>query len=331
MNIKKILQGTIVAGSMLLSMTTMAASLKIATDSGAKGSPAGNAIEYWAELINKESNGDLHVDVFYQNQLGGQQEVFDLLVAGEVDLMLNWPMTSYDKRLSVLYTPYMFFNWDEALTAYGQGGWANNMLNGIYNDQGLKFLGAWPEGFVGVATRGSYAKNIAEAENLKVRTPPSFPFPQTLQALGYQATAIDWGEVFTSIQTGVVDGDAGNVIYFDYEYFRDVLDYYVRTKHLFSTGALTMNSESFEKLTDEQQEIVRSSAQKVMEKQFQDGKAFDALYVQKSKESGMEYIEPPESTIHDYATVVREKVWPLMEEAVGKEIMDTIKENATAL
>ena len=92
--------------------------LKMATDSGAKGSPAGNALLRWAELIEAGTNGELDVMVFYQNELGGQQEVFDLFIANDINLTLNWPMTSYDPRIAVIYTPYMFTRWDDALDAY---------------------------------------------------------------------------------------------------------------------------------------------------------------------------------------------------------------------
>ena len=76
--------------------------LKMATDSGAKGSAAGNALDNWAAMIEEGTNGDVEVKVFYQNELGGQQEVFDLLVANDVQVMLNWPITSYDERIAVL-------------------------------------------------------------------------------------------------------------------------------------------------------------------------------------------------------------------------------------
>jgi len=76
--------------------------LKLATDSGAKGSPSGNAMDRWAELIEAGTDGEIQVDVFYQNELGSQAEVFDLFVANEVQLMLNWPPTTYDERISVL-------------------------------------------------------------------------------------------------------------------------------------------------------------------------------------------------------------------------------------
>ncbi|MBR9865660.1 MAG: C4-dicarboxylate ABC transporter substrate-binding protein [Oceanospirillales bacterium] len=325
------LMTSLVAAGALMAGSAQAVTLKMATDSGAKGSPAGNTLENWAELIEKNSGGDIDVKVFYQNELGSQNEVFDLHVAGDVDVMLNWPMTSYDKRIGVIYTPYMTLSWDEALKAYSPGGWVNNMLGGIYSDIGLKFFGPWPEGFNGVATRGKYATNIAEAEGLKVRTMTVFPAPQTMQALGYQTAAIDWGEVYTSLQTGVVDGEAGNVIYWDYEYFRDLLDYYVRSKHFFMTGVLSMNQDSFDGLTEAQQKVVADAANEVMMAQFKAAKEQDKHYVAEAEKAGMKYFELSDEQIKAFARAAREKVWPLMDQEIGSEIMDTIRANATAL
>ncbi|MFG6157958.1 TRAP transporter substrate-binding protein DctP [Halomonas sp. 1390] len=308
-----------------------AAKLRLATDSGTQGSPAGDTLDEWSRLIEEKSDGDLEVEVYYQNELGGQQEVFDLLVAGEVDMMLSWPMTSYDKRIGVIYTPYMTRSWDEAIEAYSPGGWVNDLLGGIFADIGLKFFGPWPEGFNGVASRDQYALDIESAEGLTVRTMPVFPAPQTMQALGYQTAAIDWGEVYTALQTGVVDGEAGNVIYWPYEYFSDTLDYYVHTKHFFMTGILTMNMDSFDRLSEEHQQVVSEAAHEIMERQFVAARERDEHYIAKAQEDGMEYFALPEETLDTFARRARDEVWPLMEEELGAEIMNTIRANATSL
>ncbi|WFM70311.1 TRAP transporter substrate-binding protein DctP [Halomonas sp. CKK8] len=313
------------------SFAAEAATLRLATDSGTQGSPAGDTLDEWRRLVEEKSGGDLEVEVYYQNELGGQQEVFDLLVAGGVDMMLSWPMTSYDKRIGVIYTPYMTLSWDEAVQAYSPGGWVNELLGGIFADIGLKFFGPWPEGFNGVASRDQYALDIESAEGLTVRTMPVFPAPQTMQALGYQTAAIDWGEVYTALQTGVVDGEAGNVIYWPYEYFRDTLDYYVHTKHFFMTGILTMNMDSFDRLSEAHQQVVSEAAHEIMEQQFVDARARDEHYIAKAQEDGMEYFALPEETLDTFARRAREQVWPLMEEELGAEIMDTIRANATPL
>lgn len=319
------------AALLMTSAYVDARTLRVATDSGAKGSPSGDAIEKWASLIEEGTGGKLKTRVFYQNQLGGQEEVFDQHIAGDVQLMLNWPMTSYDKRIAVIYTPYMFTSWEEAMEAYKPGGWLNASLDAIYQENGLKFFGAWPEGFNGVATRGKYATTVEDAKSIKVRVPPVFPFDQTLDAMGYQTATIDWGEVFTSIQTGVVDGDAANVIFYDYEYFRDTLDYYVRSRQQFITGVLSMNLEAWESLDAEQQAVIQEAALEVMSDQFQQAQQADQAIVDKWVALGKTYIDLQGDELTAMARHVREAVWPQMRKEVGDEVFDRIEANAGTL
>lgn len=331
MSVKNLFIAGAVAALLAASPALAQTTLKLATDSGAKGSPSGDALERWASLIEEGTDGEVKVDVFYQSELGSQAEVFDLLVAGDVDMMINWPITAYDERIGVLFTPYMVFSWEEAFEAYRPGGWVNEMLVGIYDDLGLKFFGPWPEGFNGIATKGKYAMTADEARKLKIRVPAMFPMAESVQALGYQTSTIDWSEVFTAIQTGVVDGDGANIIYWDYEFFRDTLDYYNQTKMIFITGIITMNKGSLEALTPEQQQVVSDAAITVMEEAFDEAQERDQHYIDLAQEAGMTYVEPDEDQLREMAKLVREKVWPMMEQRIGSEIMDVIRANASEL
>ncbi|HVK91123.1 MAG TPA: TRAP transporter substrate-binding protein DctP [Mycoplana sp.] len=308
----------------------VAETLKIATDSGAKGSDAGNAIEHWAKEIETATNGELTLEIFYQNELGGQQEVFDLLMAGDVDLMLNWPMTSYDKRISLIYTPYMFTDWAAALTAYGKDGWLSTALSGVYADAGLKYLGAWPEGFNGVGTKGGHATTVEAAKAFKVRVPPVSPFTETIAAMGYQTATIDWGELYSALQTGVVDGDSANVIFYDYKYFGDVLTDYVHSRQQFLTGILTANMESWDKLSPEQQQAVAAGAEKVMLAQFEAARRTDDGYVEDWKKLGHKYVELSPEELGSLRRTVREAVWPKMEPLIGMDLLELVRQNASA-
>ena len=265
---------------------------------------------------------------FIKTNFGSQLEVFDLFVAGEIDLMLSWPSTSYDKRIGIVNTPFMVSSWEEAAQAYGPGGWANKAVNLIFNDIGLKYLGSWPEGFAGVATRGSYATTPEAASKLKVRVQPFFPVPQTMQAMGYQTEAIEWGEVFTSIQTGVVDGDSGNVIYWDYEYFGEVLDYFVHTRHTFVTGNILANLNTFNDLSSSHKELVVNTAKDMMDARFKVAKDEDDANIARAIKGGMEYIEPSADELAVLKKRVRGAIWPTLDKELGKDIMDTIRKNA---
>jgi TRAP-type C4-dicarboxylate transport system substrate-binding protein len=301
----------------------------LALESGDRDSSSGKSMRMWSDLVKEKSDGRIKMNVFYQGELGGQQEMFDQLVKGNIHMMLTWPQTSYDKRLGVNYIPYLTLGWEDALKAYGQNGWLKNILNPVYENIGLKYFGPYPEGFGGIATKGRYATSFEDAKGMKVRSQPVFPVPQSLQAMGFQAVPIDWAEVYTSIQTGVVDGDCCNVIYWDYEYFRDQLDYYVHSKHVFSSYALLMNSEAWAELDAEDQKVISDAAQVVIDKQFVDARAEDEKWIKTAQEAGMEYIVPTKAEQLDWIHRVRSEVWPIAEETLGSELMDQVRANAS--
>lgn len=304
-------------------------SFKLALESGDRESASAKSMRMWADLIKEKSDGRMEVGIFYQGELGGQQELFDQLVKGNIDMMLTWPQTSYDERLAVNYIPYLTLGWDDALKAYGEDGWLKNILGPVYTDIGLKYFGPYPEGFGGIATKGRYATNYEDAQGMKVRSQPVFPLPQTMKAMGFQAVPIDWAEVYTSIQTGVVDGDSSNVIYWDYEYFRDQVNFFVHSKHNFSSYAMLMNNETWQKLDEEDQAIIADAAQAVIDKQFQDAKAEDDKWIAKAQEAGMKYIVPSTEEMQAWVKRVRAEVWPEAEKSLGKELMDKIRANAS--
>jgi TRAP-type C4-dicarboxylate transport system substrate-binding protein len=280
--------------------------------------------------MKEKSNGRMKSRVFHQGELGSVGEVFDHMLKGNVDMVLSLPQTSYDKRIGLMNLPYLFFSWEQAAEGFGQDGWMTKVVDPIFNEMGVKHFGAYPFGFGGVATKGEYAENYEDAQkkNLKVRSIPGFPIPQTMQAMGYQSVPLDWNEVYTSIQTGVVDGDSGNIIYWDYQYFGDQIDYFVQTKHLFSYSSLMMNKETWDKMDEEDKNIVASAAAEVIQKQFNDAKAEDEKWIAAAQKDGIKYIEPSEEVLQSWIQPVRETVWGMAEEEYGKAFMQEIRENA---
>jgi TRAP-type C4-dicarboxylate transport system substrate-binding protein len=239
-------------------------------------------------------------------------------------------MTAYDQRLAVGFVPYMVLNWEDAFDAFSQDGWLKRLMAPLYAENGLKFFGPYPEGFGGIATRGRYATDQESARGIKVRAQTIFPNPQTVRAMGFEVVPIDWSEVYTSIQTGVVDGDSGNVIYWDYEYFGDILDYYVHSKQSFAFSVLMMNQDAWNDMAETDQRIVEKAAQQVIDKQFADARAQDEHWIRTAQENGMQYIVPSEQEMAQWIQGVREQVWPLVAEAYGEEIMAVIRANASS-
>lgn len=305
--------------------------LSIATESGDMASPHGQAVKRVADLVSENSDGRISMNVFYQGQLGGPQELFDQLVRGNVDLFLGWPQTSYDQRLGVLTLPYLTFDWEDALTAYAKDGWISEAISPILSDMGLEYLGPFPEGFGGIATAKQYATNYEDARGIKLRSAPIYPLPQTIQAMGFQAVPIDWSEVYTSIQTGVVDGDSSNVIFWDYTYFNDLLDYFVHSKHNFSFYTFLMNQQSWNKLSEEDKQIIADAVEVVVNEQFLNARDEDNKWIEKAQQDGMEYIVPTDEELSAWIQRVRADVWTKAEATLGNDLMQAVRENSAQL
>lgn len=303
--------------------------LTIATEAGDRESPNGLAVKKISDIVKEQSDGRITINVFYQDEIGGPQELFDQLVRGNIDLFLGWPQTSYDERLGVLQLPYMTLGWDEALVAYGKDGWVSEVVGPILSDIGLEYLGPFPEGFGGIATADTYATNYEDAKGIKLRSQPIFPLPQTIQAMGFQAVPIDWSEVYTSLQTGVVNGDSSNVIFWDYTYFNDLLDYFVHSKHNFSFYTFLMNQDSWNALDEEDRGIISGAVEVVVNEQFQNARAEDEKWIQKAQEDGMKYIVPSDEEMAAWVKRVRETVWVQAEPSLGKDVMAAVREHAS--
>lgn len=301
----------------------------LTSEAGDRDSVLGKAMQTWANEIKAASEGRMKVNVFYQGELGGQQELFDQLVKGNIHMMITWPQTSYDERVGVNYIPYLVLDWDDALSAYSKQGWLRDVVEPVYSDIGLHYFGPFPEGFGGIATKGQHALSFEEAKGIKVRSQPIFPLPQTIQSMGFQAVPIDWAEVYTSIQTGVVDGDSSNVIYWDYEYFGDQLDYFVQSSHNFSSYALLMSGDTWEAMDDEDRSIISNAADAIIDKQFVDAKVEDDKWIATAKADGMNYIVPSAEQKLAWVERVRADVWPQIEAKLGSEIMDKVRSNAS--
>lgn len=330
-----IIKFSLLALTLMLSALTMANAsderlrLKLATAEGDSDSPIGKSMQLWADEIKKRSDGRIKINLFYKGQLGSQQEMFDQMLMGNIDMMLSWPQTSYDERLGITNVPYLVLNWEDALKAYAPDGWLVKAIDPVYNEVGIKYFGPYPEGFGGVATRNVQSSTIGGAKGIKIRSQTFFPLPQTINALGYEAVPIDWNEVYTALQTGVADGDGSNVIYWDYQYFGDILTHYTHTRHNFSAGALMMSAKSWEKMDEEDRAIISDAAATVVAKQFADARTEDDKWIATAQENGMTYVDIQGDDLLSLVKKVRATIWPEVEKIMGQDVMAVLRKNAS--
>jgi TRAP-type C4-dicarboxylate transport system substrate-binding protein len=166
---------------------------------------------------------------------------------------------------------------------------------------------AWMDGGVRNLYTKKPVRTIEDLKGMKIRVMGNPLFIDTLDAMGANGVAMDFGELFSALQTGVVDGAENNPpSMLEQNHYRSA-KYYTLTGHLILPEPIVMSKTTWNKLTPEQQVLVKKYAHEAQleERQLWDEKS--ASSEAKLKEAGVEFIEIDKKPFYDATAPVREK------------------------
>ena len=299
--------------------------------------PVGSIVDTLTNDITKEieerSEGRLKFNVFPASQLGDWTEVSDQVARGVVDFATQPVSTSYDPRLQVRVLPYSVMNYEEVEAAYfGEDPYLFNLMSEMMADGGLKALAVVAQGFGGASFRECPEGDLFDLSvdrGLKMRFPPgNQAWEKMIETLGYSPTPVPWGELYLALQTGLVDAQAGGHPYSTYSAFRDVTDCWVQFNTHFQNSFVFANRATWEGLSAEDQALIAEVTQRHALAALDAAKGEDEKYMAEMEAAGITVIVPTDEQLASVAAVVRQEVWPVMENVIGPEIMALMREKA---
>lgn len=251
----------VLLASVAFATTAMACEVTLkSSDTHPDGYPTVEAVKYMGKLVEERSDGRLCVEVFHSAQLGEEKDTIEQTKFGVIDLnrVSMGPFNNLVEETKVVSLPYIFKSVDHM----------HNVMDGPIGDD---ILAAFePHGYVGLAfydggSRSFYnkvkpIKSIDDLKGMKVRVMQSDIFVDMMSALGANATPMPYGEVYSSIQTGVIDGAENNWPSFESSGHYEVAGYYTLDEHLIVPEVLVMSKISWDKLSPEDQAVVRQAA-----------------------------------------------------------------------
>lgn len=222
--------------------------------------PTVMAVKMMSDTIAKKTGGKHTIKVFTGNQLGGEKDTIEQTRIGALDLVrINVaPMNNICPETMVPTMPFVFRSVEHM----------RKVLDGPIGDQILKACES--QGFVGLAFYDSGARSIyttkkpvktlADAKGLKIRVQQSDLWVSLLQAMGANATPMPYGEVYTALKTGLVDGAENNYPSYDTAKHHEVAKFYSMTEHSMAPEMLLMSKKVWDTLTPDEQKIFRDAA-----------------------------------------------------------------------
>ena len=226
----------------------------------AVGGMIDNTANKFAELVKEKTNGEVEVQIIPGAQLGQERELFDLLNNNGVDATITslGHMDSYYGPITVTSYPFAFRDWEHARTALA-GEFGDRIKQGVSENSSAEIVGWLEVGFRDLIFRGDPITKLENMEGINMRSPESQTWIRMYELMGARPTPITWGEIYISMQTGVLQGlDSPAFAALDMK-FNEVTDSLVKTNQMFAIMGIVVNENTMEKLTEEQRQAIREA------------------------------------------------------------------------
>jgi tripartite ATP-independent transporter DctP family solute receptor len=259
------------------------------------------------ELVEDRSNGSIKVNLFPGAALGGEKDNIEQLKTGQVALAIFGDIlpSLLAPEVSPTVIPFIYPNVEEVYAAW-EGELGDLMKEKIMERGNMMVVGLQRRGARHL-TANKLVKSPEDLKGLKLRVPEIPTWVTLWKAVGAQPTPVAWPEVYSALQTGVVDGQENPYSNIYAAKLYEVQDYVMETGHLQNVFHWALSLPVYKKLTPYQQQIVLTSAKEAAE--YGDKLALEMLsdFKAKVKAEGMEIIEVDTS-------LFRAKAKPVIEE-----------------
>jgi tripartite ATP-independent transporter DctP family solute receptor len=284
----------LVAGLALMANppATAAAPVQIHVNNTMPGGGSEEAgIAKFKEMVEQKSKGQMEVTPFLSGQLGGEKSVLGLLKIGKTEMSLTGGifLGQYASEYVALNIPYLF-TWEQLLDYVG--GPAGKKIQELSSKKGgLTVLGPQYRGPRHM-TSSRPIKEAKDIKGLKMRVPEEPVWLRVWKALGALPVAIPAPEIYMAMQTGQVEAHENTLVSPYSRSLWEVQKYIILTSHIYWPWWWVASESWFNKLTPDQQKIVRESAAEAAKYGEKVEREKDDFYTAELKKKGMTFITP---------------------------------------
>ncbi|MBZ0149853.1 MAG: TRAP transporter substrate-binding protein [Pseudorhodoplanes sp.] len=260
----------------------------------APGMPVQTGLKKFAELVAERTKGDIEIQIFPAAQLGSEQEILEGVHIGSIHMFEGsaGSLGRFLAKLDALSCPFLWKSQDSMVkTVRGEIG--QELAQELLKTRRMRILDmGWIFGIRHLTTAKTPVKTPADAKGLKIRVQPDAIYLATVKAMGGSPTPIPASEIYTSLQTGVVDGQENPVSNIWQRKLHEVQKFLIRTGHITQNQLIVINEDVFQALKPEHRKIITDAA--VEAGNYQNGliDKIEAADLESLKKGGMTVIDP---------------------------------------
>ncbi len=294
--------------------------------------PVHKGMEYLSERVNEISDGQLQVKIYPSEQLGTERQCLEMLQIGSLDMtkVSAAVMEGFVPKYKVLGLPYLFRNQQHNYQVLDSEIGEEILVSGEkYWLRGLTFYDAGSRSFY---TINNPINKPSDLDGMKIRVMKSITSVKMINAMGGSPTPIAWGELYTALQNGVVDGAENNPPSFYLSHHYEVCKYYCLDEHSTIPDVLLISTHTWDKLSDDERSCLSQAVEESLEKQREYWNRSEKESLEAVKKAGVKVLRPDKEPfrevvrpVYDYFKENNPEVYELAEKIKNFHV-DTSKQ-----
>ncbi|MDT8325817.1 MAG: TRAP transporter substrate-binding protein [Roseovarius sp.] len=316
---KKTLIATAVAS--ILAMPAMAADVTMKFGHvGAPGSLFEATVNNFAACVGDKSGGKIEVQTFGSSQLGKDKELLQKLKLGQVDFALpSSVMSSVSDVFGVFEMPYIIKDRDHMRRVQGA---MMEKFQSAAHDNGYHIVGLAENGFRHITNNTRPINKPEDLQGIKLRTPNGAWRVKMFQQYGANPTPMSFSDVFTALQTGVIDGQENPYAQIASAKFQEVQKYLSITGHVYTPAYILTSSKTFAKQPADVQAMLTDCASDTQTFTYEKAAQLETELLAVIKDAGVEVNEADKAAFIEASKPIYEGF--SAEVDGGQELIDTV-------
>ena len=291
-------------------------------------------IEAVCDYVTEKSGGMITFEYFPNQLLGTENDMTDQLITGDLDIAVisNNVAATYWPEFYLYGMPFAFDSFESFWELCGQEGWNDGAMTkaireSVESKGQVHFFNAVCNTFRGMQSNGRPVTSLGDFKGITLRVQAGELFSDIYYALGASTSSIPFGELYTSMQQGVVDAeDVGIATSYNNRYY-EVEEYAVELNHCMTANLFLMSNKAFDSLSEEEQGWFMEGCLAAEQVAYDTVKNGDEAAYKAYEDAGVTVIRQTELDPAD-VTELREatsSVWDKYESMIGTDLFGTFK------
>lgn len=278
---------------------------------------------YMGEQLQALSGGKMRLDIYPSAQLGAENQCIELLQIGSLDItkVSSAALEGFVDAFKVFGIPYLFRSREHFFSVI-DGPVGKQLLASTerYWFRGLTYFDSGARSFYTINTP---VRKPSDLQGLKIRVQKSPIAVEMMKTFGGSATPVDWGELYTALQSNVVDGAENNTPSITTAFHHEVARYFSLNEHTMCPDVIIISLATWNKLSPQEKEWLQQASDKATKYQRRLWAEQEKQSLEEMKEKGMEIIYPDKQPFMEAAAPMIERY---RREEAFRELIEKIQQ-----